>query len=227
MSKEKDIILIAKMYTGEYINESIGHEIINFFKPDNKDALYGYIIHKGTVKNTKRIHTILLVSDVKDGEVKVIAKIENPEFIIKENISFEKQKENQISYIEKENIKYGGVLLNKIKRRTEDYGIYITYKANKVEELKEDYSIILGKSNKQEDRSKNIKVTWNIGHQYGYVCKNGRKIKDKTYNTKEDYEKILELIKSDKWKEKECKEIREQELNKYNGLYDKEDGFLD
>lgn len=224
---EKDIILIAKMYTGEYINESIGHEIINFFKPDNREDFFGYIIHKGLVKNTERIHTILLVSDVKDGEVKVIAKIENPEFIIKEDITLEDQKEEQEKYIENENVRYGGVLLNKIKRTTDDYGIYITYKAKRIEELKEEYSIILGKSNKQEDINKNIKVTWNIGHQYGYVCKNGRTSKDKIYNTEEDYTKINNLIKSDKWKIKECNEIGEKELNKYNSLYDGDESFLD
>lgn len=224
---EKDIILIAKMYTGEYINESIGHEIINFFKPDGRNEFYGYIIHKGIVKNIERIHTILLVSDVKDGEIKIIAKIENPEFVIKENISFEEQKKEQIDYIKKENIKYGGVLLNEIKRDTDDYGIYITYKANKIEELKEEYSIILGRSNKQEDKNKNIKVNWNIGHQYGYLCENGRENNQKMINTKEDYEKVYNLIKSDRWKEKSCREIGKEELKQYVSLYDNQESFLD
>lgn len=51
---EKDTILIAKMYTGSYVNRrfnNIGHEIINFIKPDNKDEIYGYITHDGKIGN--------------------------------------------------------------------------------------------------------------------------------------------------------------------------------
>ena len=47
MEQENNIILIAKMYTGEYIEENIGHEITNFFKPNGKNEYYGYIVYNG------------------------------------------------------------------------------------------------------------------------------------------------------------------------------------
>lgn len=112
------IILIAKIYTGNYIEKNIGHEIINFFKPDIGNKYYGYIIHKGTLSEKEsydKIQTILFVSDKKDDKVKILGKVEkdkdNLKFIVNKKA---KDKESQKKFIEANNISYGGVNLNEI-----------------------------------------------------------------------------------------------------------------
>ena len=65
--KDTNTILIAKMYTGSYVNRrfnNIGHEIINFIKPDNKKEIYGYIINDGKIG--REIKTILLINNTKN-----------------------------------------------------------------------------------------------------------------------------------------------------------------
>lgn len=139
---EDKTILVAKMYTGEFIEKNIGHEIINFFKPDNKDCYYGYIINNGKIENNlcNKIDTILLVSDVKKRKVKILAKIDNPTFIS----NTENTNEKQVKYIIDNDIRYGGVLLNEIMSKTDsDNEIYITYKAERIDVQEEDYYLLL------------------------------------------------------------------------------------
>ena len=160
-NEEEKIILIAKMYTGGYIENNIGHEIINFFKPDNIDSYYGYITYNGKVnpKKSDKIHKILFVSNIKGRKVKVLAKIENPEFII--NTDEGNTHKKQIKYIEKENIKYNNVLLSDIMQESglDEYGIYITYKAEKIEEPNEDYYILLNDNKEEEEKENQIKTS--------------------------------------------------------------------
>ena len=210
---DKDIILVAKMYTGEYIQKNIGHEIINFFKPNDGQYYYGYIIYNGKIEKNKckRIKSILLVSDVKDRKIEILAKIDNPEFIS----NVEDTRDLQKKYIQKNNIKYGGVLLDKImeKKGTDDYGIYITYKARKIEKPKEKFYILLNDSVEKEN-SNNIKLSWNIGHNYGFIPKSDfnqqKDIEEEDINYKKINEKMIEI----KWKEIEEIKIKDV-LDKY------------
>ena len=54
---DEKIILVAKMYTGKYIEKNIGHEIINFFKPDIGDKYYGYISAKEFLSKSRWCYT--------------------------------------------------------------------------------------------------------------------------------------------------------------------------
>lgn len=209
-NNEDKIILVAKMYTGEYIEKNIGHEIINFFKPDNDDYYYGYIIYNGKVNNCDKIDTILLVSDIKDGKIEILAKIDNPEFISNIEDTPEKQKK----YIEKNNIRYGNVLLNEIMQ--DEYGIYITYRAKNIEKPINQQYILLKNSIEEEDSNK-IKLSWNIGHNLGYISKN---------KNKNEYKKVIEKIKSIDWKRIKDKRITEDIIEKYSYI-NEEDTFMD
>jgi len=216
MKNEEEIILVAKMYTGEYIENNIGHEIINFFKPDNKEEYYGYVIYNGKVdiEKTDKIKSILFVSDVKNRKVKVIAKVDNPEFVF--NI------ENQADFIEENNIKYGGVLLNEImdKNGVDEYGIYITYKAQKIMKPKNENTYILLKGSKEKNSDSHIKTSWNIGHTIGYISSTKKE-------DNKSYKKINDLIKSNNWKELEEKRIDNQIKNLYIDLNEEQESFMD
>lgn len=215
MSDEEKIILVAKMYTGEYIEENTGHEIINFFKPDNGKCFYGYIIYNGKVKKCNKIDTILLVSGVKNRKIEILAKIDKPEFISDEKNTEEKQEK----YIKAKNIRYGGVLLNKIMKENglDEYGIYITYKAENITKPNDKQFILLKDSNEKAKENEIKLSSWTIGHNLGYLS-----------NTKyeEDYNKLYKKIQDIKWDNVESKMITEQIINEYPCINEK-DTFMD
>lgn len=108
------------MYTGEYIENNIGHEILNFFKPDNIDSYYGYITYNGKV-DPKKADKILFVSNIKGRKVKVLAKIKNPEFII--NTDEGNTYKKQIEYIKKEDIRHNNVLFSESCKKMDQINI--------------------------------------------------------------------------------------------------------
>ena len=55
------MIIINRMFSGGYLNESLGHEIINLFKADN-GRHYIYVNPYGTInEDAKNAHKVLLV----------------------------------------------------------------------------------------------------------------------------------------------------------------------
>lgn len=221
---DEDIILIAKMYTGSYTKNKVGHEIINFFKPDEGENCYGYIIDTGKVDSNmcKKIRTILLVSSINNKKVKIIAKIEEPDFI-STNKDYS-DKEGQDKFIIKENnIKYGGVLLNEIM--DDKYGINITYEveAKNIKEPKETMYILLKDSDEEVEEDNIIKMKEkSLGHTKTYISSKDHIV---------DYNEIMGIILDEElWKEKEIKKIEDISKNdkdKYRSLGDNETSFMD
>ena len=223
-NNEEDVILIAKMYTGRYIENEVGHEIINFFKPDEEENnCYGYIIDTGKIDSNryKNIKTILLVSSINNKKVRIIAKIEKPEFI-SSNKDYG-DKEGQDKFIEINKIKYGGKLLNGIMG--DKYGIYITYRveAKKIKEPKETMYILLKDSAEKVEEYNNIKMKEkSLGHTKTYISSKDHIV---------DYNEIMGIISDEKlWKEKKIKKIEDiskEDKDKYRSLGDNETSFMD
>lgn len=46
-----DVIILNRMYVGDYLGENIGHEVINLMKPDEDDDYYIYINSDGALSN--------------------------------------------------------------------------------------------------------------------------------------------------------------------------------
>lgn len=128
MNEEKDRILICKMCTGNYNDNHLGHEIINFFEPSfvpstvEKGYVYFYINPYGDFAKVhdKKVQTILLTSPLSDGRIEIMAKIENPvqiyEFPTKEE--FEAFKKNDKKYEYNSN----GLYAYNSKKQKEIYG---------------------------------------------------------------------------------------------------------
>lgn len=212
---EKDTILIAKMYTGSYVNRrfnNIGHEIINFIKPDNKDEIYGYITHDGKIGNKykKRIKTILFISNAKNGKAKIIAKVENPAIL-----SDDEYEDGQ------DTIEYGKKILKKIMiQNTDDfYGRYITYRCNEknIQFAKEGKYIDIQNLKKEDN-------PWVIPYLRTkiYISKDDKKVYDKIINKVIENEEIWEDNESNK-----IERITEQEKEKYENLGDNNSSFMD
>lgn len=209
---EKDTILIAKMYTGSYVNRrfnNIGHEIINFIKPDNKDEIYGYITHDGKIGNKykKRIKTILFISNARNGKAKIIAKVNNPIIIDEDKYKDEQKK-----------IEYGGKILTNIMGKCvkDKYGRYITYKCDEknIQFAKEEkYIDIHKKDNQCVIPYLRTKI---------YISKDDKKVYDKIINKVIENEEIWEDNESNK-----IERITEQEKEKYENLGDNNSSFMD
>lgn len=83
MSMSKNEILINIMYTGDFANKNIVHEIINLYKTDNgKNYIYispyGYINHL----HDNKIKTILFARKAGKNRIEIIAKVDNPTQLI-------------------------------------------------------------------------------------------------------------------------------------------------
>ena len=90
----QDTILINIMYTGDYTNKNIGHEIINLYKTD-KGENYIYISPYGKLADDKYggVSTVLLARPAEKGRLEIIAKyrcsngdiFQHATFVIKKN----------------------------------------------------------------------------------------------------------------------------------------------
>lgn len=72
-----DMILINTVYTGDYTNENIGHEIINMYKTE-KDENYIYISPWGTIAkdNYNKIKEVIFVRDAGKNKLEIIGRAE-------------------------------------------------------------------------------------------------------------------------------------------------------
>ena len=67
-------IVINWMFSGNYLIDNLGHEIINIFKADN-DKCYVYLNPSGKLtKENSGVDTMLMVQNVGNHTVEVIAK---------------------------------------------------------------------------------------------------------------------------------------------------------
>lgn len=140
-------IILNRMYAGSYLDENIGHEVINLFKDDN-GSNYIYINHNGKInkKSNDSVKAILLVKYVEPGVLEVVAKAENLQQIYYDENNYKEEINKQIEYIKKHQITYGDVLLSDIYKdgNTE---LLITFKTDKLRTVKKPVFII-------EDESK-------------------------------------------------------------------------
>lgn len=138
------------MYAGSYLDENIGHEVINLFKDDN-GSNYIYINHDGRInkESNDSVKAILLVKHIEPGVLEVIAKAENLQQVYYKKNNRQEEINNQIEYIKENQITFGDVLLSDIY----DNGyneILITFKTDKLRTVKKPVFII-------EDESKQYK----------------------------------------------------------------------
>ena len=165
MSERKEEILIVKMYVGDFNNENIGHEIINFFKTDDGEE-YIYVpayggIGKGHYKN---INHIIFTTGIEDNKLKILAKaeIDREDEVINE-IQIEKEygdeniNDKQKKIIDRKNITYGKQKLYNIMQYNQgsDKAIYITYKVKKI--LKSQKDIYICNASYKEEHIEEVK----------------------------------------------------------------------
>ena len=124
------------MYAGKYLEENIGHEIINTFKTDDGEN-YIYISSSGFInseyRNTKYV---LLVRLINQHCFEVLGYAGDLSLLLsEESLKRNNQKEAgiidselQSTLIEKNSIKYGGVKINDLLAEQENT-VFVTFKA--------------------------------------------------------------------------------------------------
>lgn len=124
-------IVFNRMYNGDYLNDNLGHEIINLYKSDNGNN-YIYLNHLGnfSAEHVGRVGAVLLVRTVPGKKMLEVLGLADG---ITDVYRPFQAADADLKYIAENHIAYGGVLLDQIfvsneKKQT----TYITYKAEKV-----------------------------------------------------------------------------------------------
>lgn len=210
---EKTGIVLNKMYTGDYLNNNLGHEVINFFKADN-DKHYIYLNSTGNFaeEHTNKIGQMLFVKHYVQGVFEVIGKAEGLKDVpgtnmpLSRNVIYNDVERNiferQKKYVNETEggVLYGGKSIFDIFNDAEQQSIFITYKAKKVYRTKKGMRIficcknsdvnILEKLEKKE--KENLKIV-----ELSEYNQASTSLKQYIYPTKEnsgDYNNLLELI---------------------------------
>ncbi len=133
MKKPSEVIILTRMYAGTYLEENIGHEIINLFKDDNGNN-YIYINEDGRInaKYNDSVKAVFLVRYVETGVFEVIAKAEELTQVLYRDKDADLERAEQEAYIKDNEIRYAGVPLDAVFREPGHFGMMITFKAEKV-----------------------------------------------------------------------------------------------
>lgn len=130
MNDSNKAIVLNRMYNGDYLNDNLGHEIINMYRSDNgKHYIYLQYDGKFGKQHIAKVESVLLVRTLHGKKMlEVLGKAE----MITEVYYPEQTANEQEQYIIENDIRYDGVLLNHIFEGNTYQYIYITYKAEKV-----------------------------------------------------------------------------------------------
>lgn len=152
--KYGDEIVINRMYNGNYLNDNLGHEIINLYKSDNGHN-YIYLNSLGTFskEHTNKVGSILLVRTIPNKKaLEILGKAEGITDVYRNGNS----SKEQIDYIKKNKIYYGDVRLDLLfSKNKSQQDIFITFKAETVVRPKVATYIKFSDKNKKIDNSNN------------------------------------------------------------------------
>lgn len=130
-------IVINRMFTGEYLKHSLGHEIINLYRADN-GKFYLYLNSEGKLPwKYRNVSIMLMAKTVGNYTLEVVAKATNlkiAEGVLSEQIRFDSNCPNlqQVKYIQNENITYQGVDIIKIFQQNPYQSVYVTFETKNV-----------------------------------------------------------------------------------------------
>lgn len=166
-------ILVNRMYAGGFLNNNLGHEVINLFKTDknkpneehgNRNFIYVQPYGDFDKKHDGSIDAVLLVRYTGPHMMQIIGKAEGLTQLIdfkdktnKERTKWlEQQHKNQVKKITEDNISFGGARLNEIFEQNyhNEIAIYMTFEATEIRLANKPIYITDEKS--REDKEKNI-----------------------------------------------------------------------
>lgn len=160
-----DVIVLNRVFSGEYLEDNIGHEVINLFKSDN-GKYYLYLNALGSFHKQwkNRIKSMLLVRTIKGAKMLEViglatglSDVYDPELAEKTNDSKKPQpklKADQDAFIDNNSISYGGVRINDIFcGNSFQQDVCISFEAERVVKPKEPIFITFERGASEEDIS--------------------------------------------------------------------------
>lgn len=148
-TEQGNVIVLNRMYVGDYLSNNLGHEVINMYQADNgRHYLYLNAYGSFAEKWTSRVGSMLLVKYHSKDCVEIIGKaIGLKDLYEYKNDGNNKGESNNVinsNQIEKiKHISYGGVPLENIFAGNEKQEVYVTFEAEKVYKIKEGKSIFI------------------------------------------------------------------------------------
>jgi len=134
----KSEIILNRLFAGSFLDEHIGHEIVNLYK-DDKGRNYLYIQPYGTYhrEHAGKIGYVLLVRGISGKQtVEVLGLATGLTELYDPALSYDRVWDEHIKYLKKEIVSYGGVPLTDIfdreKENPELQPVYLSMKAEKV-----------------------------------------------------------------------------------------------
>ena len=129
----KDVIILSRMYVGSYLEDNIGHEVINLFRSDNGEN-YVYVNEDGKInpQYNDSVRAVLLVKYAEKGVMEVVAKAEELEQVLYKTGNAIEESASQVKYVDDNRITYGGVPIYRIHNDTAEEKITITFKTNRL-----------------------------------------------------------------------------------------------
>ena len=144
-------IVLNVMYNGNYLNENMGHEVINLFK-DDKDRNFLYLNPYGNFSsaNKRKVEKMLMVIPVPKknmfevvalatGLTEVFKPVKNYNPMLDRNketeanrIAYEEVRNSQLKYIKDNEVTYGTIPLDQLFGDDKQQAVYITYQAEQV-----------------------------------------------------------------------------------------------
>lgn len=126
---DSNVIILSRMYVGSYLEDNIGHEVINLFKADNGEN-YVYVNEDGKInpQYNDSVCAVVLVKYVEKGVMEVVAKAEELEQVLYKTGNISEESASQVKYVDDNRITYGGVPIYRIHNDTEAEKITITFK---------------------------------------------------------------------------------------------------
>ena len=144
-------IVLNVMYNGKYLNENMGHEVINLFK-DDKDRNFLYLNPYGNFSsaNKRKVEKMLMVIPVPKknmfevvalatGLTEVFKPVKNYNPMLDRNeeteanrIAYEEVRNSQLKYIKDNEVTYGTIPLDQLFGDDQQQAVYITYQAEQV-----------------------------------------------------------------------------------------------
>ena len=129
-------ILLNRMYVGKFLENNIGHEVINLFRDDNGSNFIYVNPHGKLAKKHSEIEYILLVRGINAKTVEIIAKAVGLTPVLNNALPRNTANKRQREYIRSNKVTYDGVLLYDVYYQNEsqnkDSTVYISYKAEKI-----------------------------------------------------------------------------------------------
>lgn len=225
MEKEINGIVLNRMYSGEYLRENLGHEVINLYQADNGNH-YLYLCSVGSFKKERKgtIKHMIMVKKHQPNFYQIVGIAKNLTDTIEEKneLMFKYRSQKEFHQEGKESVCYGGVNVFEIfDQNKEHQDICITYKAEKVFIPKKDKKILLCYNNACcQKNNENTEIFYINAYSKKFRDKNFIMPNEKNKEKQKDYETLLSIIENkDLWEECKKFELSNFRLNEENDMH--------